>query len=76
MAITSIHCPVLNTQISRVTDFEGHVTAIICPEYDHATGCCRSKDNALKGGPLSRLLERVSEGTLESRSTRCAFGPA
>jgi len=75
MAITSIHCPVLGAHISRVTNFEDRVTGIICPEYDHSSGFCRLKNRALEGGPLSRLLERVSEGTLESRSTRCDLGP-
>jgi hypothetical protein len=71
MAMTSIRCPVLGAQITRVTDFGGQVTRIICAEYDQSTGTCRLKHTALQGGPLSQLLERVSEGTLNSRSTLC-----
>lgn len=71
MPVTSVRCPVLRANVTRVTDFEGDPTAIICPEYDEPTGICRLKRNALDGGPLSQLLERVEESTLGSRGTRC-----
>lgn len=58
---------------TRVTDLEGHVTKIICGEYDKSTGRCRLKRSALQGGPLARLLERVSEAGLNTRSTLCVL---
>ena len=73
MAITSIWCPVIGTAVTRVTDLEGHVIRIICAEYEESTGNCRLKRSAFRGGPLSQLLERVSEDTLTSRSTSCAL---
>ena len=33
MAMNSIRCPVLGARITQVTDLEGVVTRIICPEY-------------------------------------------
>lgn len=71
MAMTSIRCPVLGAHITRVTDLEGNVTKIICAEYDESTGTCGLKKTALEGGPLAQLLERMSEDTLDTRSTRC-----
>ena len=71
MPATSVRCPVLGAHVTRVTDFEGVPVRIICAEYEQAGGMCRLKSNALDGGPLSRLLERVQENTLGSRSTRC-----
>jgi hypothetical protein len=71
MATTSVHCPVLRAHVTRITDFEGNPVNIICAEYDKATGNCRLKRTALEGGPLSQLLERVEEGTLDRRATRC-----
>lgn len=76
MAILPVRCPVLGANVTRVTDLENEVTAIICPEYEEPTGICRLKKNAFQGGPLSQLLERVSEDTLETRSTRCGLGPS
>jgi hypothetical protein len=69
MAMRSIRCPVLGAHVIQVTDLEGHVTRIICGEYEDATGVCRLKKTALDGGPLAQLLERLSEETLETRGT-------
>ena len=54
-----------------MTDLEGTVTQIVCAQYDSVTGVCRLKHDALAGGPLSQLLERVAEGTLASHGMRC-----
>ena len=75
MAIVSVRCPVLGANVTRVTDLEDEVTALICPEYEEPTGICRLKNNARQGGPLSQLLERVSEDALGTRTTRCNLGP-
>jgi hypothetical protein len=74
MALASVWCPVLGGRISRVTNFEGAVTRINCPEYEDSTKTCRRKADALKGGPLAQLLERVSEETLASSGLRCDLG--
>jgi hypothetical protein len=76
VAIHSTHCPVLGAPVSRVTDLEGEVTRIICSQYDDQTGLCRLKRSARQLGPLSQLLERYAENTLESRTLRCELGPA
>ena len=71
MAINSVRCHVLGANVTRVTDLEGAVTTIICPKYDDSKGVCRLKRDAFKGGPLSQLLARVYEDTLDSPTTRC-----
>lgn len=71
MAVTSVRCPVAQATVTRVIDFEGATTRVICPEYEEPTGVCRLKKSALEGGPLSQLLDRLSEETLDRRGTRC-----
>jgi hypothetical protein len=71
MAITSVSCPVARTTVTRVTNFEGETTGVICPEYEEPSGICRLKMSAREGGPLSQLIERLSEDTLDRRSVRC-----
>ena len=71
MAIASVRCPVLAANVTRVTDLEGFVTRVICPEYVESTGSCRRMTNLENGGPLSRLLQRVAEDTLDQRTNRC-----
>jgi len=76
MAMNSVHCPVLGAHVTQVTDLEGTVTGVICTEYDASDGTCRLKKSALGGGPLSQLLERVSEDTLSTHGTLCVLRAA
>jgi hypothetical protein len=72
MATTSIRCPVLGADVPCVTDLEGSVLKVICDEYE-GDGTCRLKTSALRGGPLTQLLERVSEHTLDTHGTACSL---
>lgn len=73
MSINSIHCPVSGASINVVTDLEGRVSRVICPDYDAATGACRLKQDALSLGPLSQFLARLSEGSPPARTVRCQW---
>ncbi len=76
MAMNSVHCPVLGAHVTQITDLEGTVTRVICTEYDAADGTCRLRKSALEGGPLSQLLERVSEDALSTHGTLCMLRAA
>jgi hypothetical protein len=76
MALHPVHCAVLHATVTRETDLEGEVTRVICPEYEEATGICRLKRRVQESGPLGQLLERVSEESLETRSTQCVLRAA
>jgi hypothetical protein len=71
MAIESEWCPVSHTTVTRVTTLEGEVTSVICPEFDPSSKACQLKKTAGLGGPLSQLLERVSEESLSRPDPRC-----
>ena len=71
MAIRSLRCHVSQASVAVVTDLEGTIERVICPEYDAATRVCRLKQGASRGGPLSELVERLSEETLDSRGNTC-----
>ena len=73
MAINAVWCPVLQTHVTCVTDLEGAVVTVICYEYDETAHTCRMKQAALKGGPLSQLLARVSENALTGAMATCAI---
>jgi hypothetical protein len=55
----------------RTIDLEGAVTTVICPDYDPARGGCRHRAEIWNNGPLGRLLERVSEKTLDDATAQC-----
>ena len=71
MPIVTTHCHVLHGQVNRLSDMEGHIIQVFCPEYDATHDRCRIKLATMSGGPLSQLLERVSEETLDRRGCRC-----
>lgn len=71
MPIETSRCHVLGATITRITDMEGAVTRVICPQYEEPSGICRLRSDAQKGGPLSRLLERVEEEALTDHGVRC-----
>jgi hypothetical protein len=71
MAITSAWCSVLQASIPRLTTLEGEVSTVVCPEFEPVTRTCRLKKAVGRGGPLSQLLERVSEQALRSPAPRC-----
>jgi hypothetical protein len=73
MTIVSTRCPVLHAQVNRLVDFEGHIARVFCPEY-LKNGECRIKRGVADGGPLSQLLERIDEETLDRHGKRCDLG--
>ena len=74
MSIVTVYCPVSQQTIARVVDFEGAATNVICDAFVSANRTCGLKRHVDDGGPLSRLLERVAEHTLDQRrSCRCDF---
>jgi hypothetical protein len=73
MAIRSIRCPVLGRHVTKITDFEGAVTRVVCPEYRDSDGACRLKASVRESGPLGQLLERVSEDSLDTPSVGCVL---
>ena len=73
MALASLFCHVRQSHVTVVTDLEGGISRLICPDYDESTGVCRIRIAARGGGPLSQLLERLDEGDLNDREARCAL---
>ena len=71
MTITTARCRVLGTTVTCITDLEGTVARVVCPEYDQASSACRIKQRAVTGGPLAQLLGRVADHTLAAHGTRC-----
>ena len=73
MGITTVRCHVLGANVTRVLDFEGTVTRVICPEYQAPEGLCRRRSAAAQAGPLARLLERREEETLAEHGVMCVL---
>jgi len=73
MTMKTIRCPVLGSTVVRVSDMEGVVSHVMCHAFEPSTGLCRLRRDALSGGPLSQLIERVAEDTLSERGGGCVM---
>jgi len=71
MTINSAWCPVLHVRVTTITTLEGEVTNVICPEFEASSKSCRVKKAGTLGGPLSQLLERVTDESLAEADPRC-----
>ena len=58
MTLKQVHCPILQAQVTVVTDLEGAIERGICSEYLEPAGTGRLKSRGAVGGPLARLLAR------------------
>lgn len=73
MTVKSMWCPVIGSHVACVSTLEGEIAAVICSEYDAANRLCNRRSALRTAGPLSRLLERLSEETLDDATTRCVL---
>ena len=71
MGLITLRCRVSQQPVSCVTDMEGATVRVICGAFEEAGGICRIKRRIREGGPLSQLLDRISDQTLDTRSMRC-----
>ena len=69
-------CAVGDNVVTLVTDFEGTVTSVICPDYDYANGVCARRRLGNDSGALTNFLERVSPHTAPDELNRCLYLPA
>ena len=76
MVIKSIRCPVFGVHVTQVIDFEGAVTRVICAEYDESDGACRLMKSSSAAGPLSRFVDRASEGIVGTPAAACPLRAA
>ena len=73
MALNSIWCCVLQRYVTRVTNIETEIVAIICPEVDVPTGTCSLKTLAMRGGFLTDLRRSDCANPIEKSALRCPF---
>jgi len=75
VGMKSVYCHERRGNITLETDPNGVVCRVICPKYENSTGLCRLRHDAMEGGPLSQLLERVAGSSLNARTMHCDFEP-
>ena len=71
MSIVPVWCSILGAQVTLVKTATGHVTQVICPEYEEMGGWCRCRRSVRDGGPLTTLLESASHHHHRVRDAEC-----
>jgi hypothetical protein len=76
MALESTWCPVLQNQITCVTDSAGWVAAVLCPELDRSHHTCRMKREAFQYGAFLTLFSASAVDAFVDVVSRCRMGCA
>lgn len=71
MAIESTWCPVLQHDVTRVTDSSGWVAAVFCPELDRSRHICRMKRDAFEQGAFMMLFPPSPDDSVGDLVSRC-----
>lgn len=71
MSTSTVHCHILGGNVSVVSDLNGNVTNVICPEFLRINHMCMIKMREAEGvaGGLGAILDRLA-GT---RTVFCEF---
>ena len=76
MTFRTERCPVGNTVATLVSDFEGTITMVICPDDQYGSGTCALRRRGRDAGPLTDFIDRVSTRTVADATNRCVFWPS
>ena len=71
MSASTVYCHVLKGNVTVVTDLNGHVTNVVCPEFSRLShGCGIKRSNSSLLGIVVKRMSDVSFGT---RGNICEF---
>jgi hypothetical protein len=72
MSASSVHCYVLGGDVSVISDLNGNVTNVVCPEFVRITHGCLKK-NRESSGFIAVVLKKVSDQAIGTRGSYCEF---
>lgn len=73
MTFRTERCLVGNNTVTLVTDFEGTITMVICPDYEYASGTCARRHRRPDASPLTDFFTRVKPPRKPEQSSRCVY---
>jgi len=71
MALETTWCSVLQSYVTQVTDADGWVAAVFCPELDRSRHTCRMKREAVRYGASQLLFPPSPDDSVAELVTRC-----
>ncbi len=73
MTFRTERCLVGSNTVTLVTDFEGTITMVICPDYEYASGTCARRHRSPDAGPLTDFFARVQPQGKAAKAGRCVY---
>ena len=75
MSTNSVYCHILGSTVSVVSDLNGNVTNVICPEFNRLTHDCLIKHRGL--GYIGTVVARfIDTGKAKTKAVVCEFAEA
>ncbi len=71
MSASSVHCYVLGGDVSVVSDLQGNVTNVVCPEFARLTHGCLKKNR--ESGLIGLVVRKTLDQAVGTRSAYCEF---
>jgi hypothetical protein len=71
MSASTVMCHVLNRNVSVVSNLEGKITNVICPEYERVTHACKLKHNV--SGFFGNVMKGLTDRLIGTREKYCEF---
>ena len=69
MPAEQVYCYVVEDNVTVVTDIDGDVKNVVCPEFSRTTYRCGVKDTGIIRGTIKMVLDQY----LDTRSYYCEF---
>lgn len=73
MTFRTERCAVGENAVTLVTDFEGTITMVMCPDFEYASGACTYRRRRADSGPLTDYIARVSTLRQVGQRPRCIY---
>lgn len=71
MSANTVYCHVLGSNVSVISDLNGRVTNVICPEFARLTHSCMIKYS--KSGGIAHGFKRAMDRMTDTRNSHCEF---
>ena len=73
MAISSVWCCLLEREVARISNREDETIAVVCPDFQVATGLCHLKTSAVRNGLVLERHDQGQQDLIDGAVIRCRF---
>jgi len=72
MSADKVYCHILGGDVTVITDINGDVKNVVCPQFERVTHSCYKKSR--NTGFLGNVLKKIADKAIDTRASYCEFG--